>query len=195
MDFIMPVSATAKLLHLLRWALVLISTAVSAESFTIESAQVLPIGNGFVLNATIKYPLTPRIKEAIDNGVPIIIFQQFEIIESLSLLGGYWQWNETLWVSAIHYQLRYHALTELYILVDMDTRHQRNYTSLSVALEALGTIKQLGLPPEYLTNTDKLILRVRSGLDLNALPTPMRPGALISSKWQLTSPWVVAKWL
>lgn len=191
----MLVSATAKLLHLSRWALVLISTAVSAESFTVESAQVSPIGNGFVLNAKIKYPLTPRIKEAIEHGVPIIFIQQFEIIKSLPLLGKYWQWNETLWTSEIHYQLRYHALTELYILVDLDTRHQRNYSSLPVALEALGAIKQLGLPPEYLTDTDNLILQVRSGLDLNALPTPMRPGALISSKWQLTSPWVVAEWL
>ncbi len=191
----MPVSATVRLLHLFRWALLLISTAVSAESFTIESAQVSPIGNGFVLNAKIKYPLTPRIKEAIDNGVPIIFIQQFEIIESLPLLGKYWQWSETLWASDIRYQLRYHALTELYILVDMDTRHQRNYSSLSVALDALGTVKQLGLPPEHLTDTDNLILQVRSGLDLNALPTPMRPGALISSKWQLTSPWVAAEWL
>lgn len=190
----MHASVTAKLIHLILWTLLLTSSAVSAKTFTIESAQVSTIGNGFVLNAKIKYPLTPRVKEAIDNGVPITFIQQLKIIKSLPLLGDYWQWNETLWASDMRYQLRYHALTELYILVDMDTRHQRNYSSLDTALEALGTIKKLSLPPKYLTNPNTLILKVRSGLDLSALPTPMRPGALISSKWKLTSPWVNAEW-
>jgi hypothetical protein len=62
------------------------------------------------------------------------------------------------------------------------------------ALAAVGHIENLSLPPEHTTKTGNLILRIRSGLDLYALPTPMRPGALISSKWQLTSPWVEAVW-
>lgn len=191
----MRASFTVKLFRRFRWAaLLLLSTTVSAGSFSVESAHIVTIGNGHVLNAKIAYPLTARVKEAIDNGVPILFQQQLELIKSIPLLGSYWQWDETLWTSEIRHQLRYHALTQQYIVLDIDTQHQRNYSSLSDALNALGKINQLNLPPEYFTDPDNLTLLVRSGLDLNALPTPMRPGALISSKWQLTSPWVEAQW-
>ena len=190
----MPVSVTAKSFSLLLWALLLVSTVLLADSFSIEKAQVSKIGNGHVLNASIKYPLTIRVIEAIDNGVPITFVQRFKIIKSLPVLGDYWQWEQTLWESEIFFELKYHALTEQYVLVDMDTRHQRNYSSLNTALHDLGTIKNLSLPPEILADSDNLMVQLSSELDLNALPTPMRPGALLSKKWQLASPWVTATW-
>ncbi|MBE9533007.1 MAG: DUF4390 domain-containing protein, partial [Proteobacteria bacterium] len=50
------------------------------------------------------------------------------------------------------------------------------------------------LPPEHLEDINNLTLQISSELDLYALPTPMRPGALLSSKWQLSSPWKEAVW-
>jgi len=188
-----PKTAT-KLLQQFAFWLLIASASVSAETFSIESAHVSPIGNGHVLNAKIKYPLTPRVKEALANGVPITFSQQFKLISSIPLLGKYWQWEESLWATEIRFELRYHALTEQYILVALDTRHHRNFSSLDAALNALGLIENLSLPPKHLNKPANLRLEIRSGLDLNALPTPMRPGALISRKWQLTSPWAIAQW-
>ncbi|MDC9725629.1 MAG: DUF4390 domain-containing protein [Gammaproteobacteria bacterium] len=172
----------------------LFSVVVHADTFKVSSAQISKIGNGYVLNAKIEYPLTARVLEAIDNGVPITFEQQFELIESIPLLGGYWQWNETLWSTNIHHELRYHALSQQYVLHALDTDNQRNFPSLISALHALGKIEGFSLPPEHLDDIDNLVFQLRSGIDLHALPTPMRPGALISSKWQLTSPWVEAQW-
>lgn len=190
----MPVSVIAKLFYPLHWVLLLVSTSLSAETFSIETAQISQIGNGHVLNATVKYPLTLRVIEAIDNGVPITFVQKFQIIKSLPLLGDYWHWNEKVWESKIISQLKFHALTEQYVLVNLGTKHQRNYSSLDIALHALGTINNFNLPPDVLYGEDNLVVQLRSELDLNALPTPMRPGALISSKWHLSSPWVTAEW-
>lgn len=192
MVFIMPASLTVKI-TLFFW-LVLLTSAVHAKPFEVSSAQVGKIGNGHVLNAKIKYSLTSRVKEALDNGVRITIYQEFEIIKSIPVLGSYWQWQDTLWSTKIRYELRYHALSQQYVLQSLDTKHQRSFPSLNDALQTLGQINSLSLPPEYLSKTNNLILQLRSGLDLYALPTPMRPGALISSKWQLTSPWVEAQW-
>lgn len=192
MVFIMPASLIARI-TLLLW-LVLLTSAVHAESFEVSSAQVNKIGNGYVVNAEIKYSLTPRVKEAIENGVRITFYQEFEIIKSIPVLGSYWQWQDTLWSTEIRYELRYHALSLQYVLQSLDTEHQRSFPSLNDALQTLGQINNLSLPPEHLSKTNNLILQLRSGLDLYALPTPMRPGALISSKWQLTSPWVEAQW-
>jgi len=188
----MPASVIAKI-HIIFW-LLLFSSAVQSESFQVSSAHINKIGNGYILNAGIKYPLTPRVLEAIDNGVPIIFSQQLELIKSTPLLGSYWQWTETLWTTDIRHEIRYHALSQQYILHAIDTNTQRNFPTLRVALQALGQIADLNLPPEHFEDTENLILKLRSGIDLYALPTPMRPGALISSKWQLTSPWVEAQW-
>jgi len=193
MAFFMPVFVTVSK-NIFFLGLLLFSISSSAAKFSVDNATISKIGNGYVLNADINYAFTPRVKEAIANGVPIVIVQELEIIHALPLLGDYWQWKTTLWSSSLRYELRYHALTNQYVVNDLDTEHHRNFISLESALNALGSINALSLPPEHLTDTDNLRVYLRSGLDLLALPTPMRPGALISNKWQLSSPWTEAIW-
>lgn len=197
----MPALNMSKLAQLILLFFVF-SAAANATEFKVSNAKISKIGNGYILNATIKYPLTPRVQEAIANGVPITFVQDLEIIRDPALPSSDWlgvDWfkdylNETLWVSQLRYELRYHALTRQYILRSLDTKHHRSFPTLSSALIALGKISSLTLPPEHMTDTDSLLLRLRSGLDLYALPTPMRPGALISSKWDLTSNWKSVRW-
>jgi len=184
----MPASSIAKLFLLL-----ILSMPVYAETFSIDYARVTKIGNGFVLNAHINYPLTARVKEAIANSVPIVFSQQIKLIRQTPLLGKHWIWEQTAWLTEIRYEIRYHALSQQYIILDLATQNQNTYPSLDDALRALGSV-YLSLPPEHLTETQNLSLHIRSELDLYALPTPMRPGALISKKWQLASPWVNAQW-
>lgn len=195
MAFIMPAYEKFRPFFIFLLLLSLSFPSQAAETFKVESATVKKIGNGYVLNAKISYPLTPRVKEALNNGVPIIFLQEIRIIRSVPLLGKYWQWQKTRWEMALSYQLRYHALSEQYILEAIDTSYQRSFPTLATALDALGHIEGLNLPPERLSDTIATKLQIRSRLDLHALPTPMRPGALISSKWQLSSPWLIAEWL
>jgi hypothetical protein len=170
------------------------SGIAAATIFSVNNPKVHQIGNGYVLSAQIDYPLTPRVIEALQNGVPITFFQELKLVESFPLLGKFWQWETDLWQSRLHYELRYHALSEQYVLKSLDTGAQQNFPHIDGALAALGQIDDLSLPPEFTQQTDNLLLLIRSGLDLSALPTPMRPGAMLSSKWQLTSPWVRAVW-
>lgn len=195
MVFIMPASVIAKIYGLLALLFFLSSmSAVRATTFDIPSAHITKIGNGHVLNAIINYPLTPRVIEALDNGIPIVFFQEFKLLNITPLLGEYWQWEETLWRSKIRYELRYHALAQQYILQDVATGKERHFPSLEGTLHALGKVQNFTLPPEHMVNNKQLTFLLRSGIDLYALPTPMRPGAIISSKWHLTSPWTPAQW-
>jgi hypothetical protein len=168
--------------------------AAYAATFSNEYAKVTKIGNGYTLDAQVAYPLTERVKEAIDNSVPIVFSQQFKLIKKTPLLGKYWQWETTLWSTEIRYEIRYHALSQQYTVHNIGTHHQSSFPTLAEALQTLGQIRALTLPPEHLEDTDNISLIMHSELDLYALPTPMRPGALISSKWQLASPWVSAQW-
>lgn len=194
MAFIMPAFVTAKLNLILLGLLLLISTNSVAAKFSVDSAIINKIGNGYSLQASINYSLTPRVKEAVANGVPIVFVQELEIIHALPLLGQFWQWQNTLWSTSLRYELRYHALTNQYVVNDLDTEHHRSFISLEAALDALGTIEAFTLPPEHMIETDNLHIYLRTSLDLLELPTPMRPGALLSSKWQLGSLWTEATW-
>jgi hypothetical protein len=195
MAFFMPAYEKFKPFFILLLLLSLGFESQATEAFKVESAIVKKIGNGYALNAKISYPLTPRVKEALNNGVPITFLQEIRLIRSVPLLGKYWQWQKIRWEMALRYQLRYHPLSEQYILESLDTSYQRSFHTLTTALDALGHIEALNLPPERLSDTIATQLQIRSRLDLHALPTPMRPGALISSKWQLSSPWSMAEWL
>ncbi len=188
----MPVCSAAKrLIQLFCW----LALPLTAQAqFTIDQAQVYQIGNGYTLNASISYPLTPRVQEALENGVPITFFQEIQLIERTPLLWDWWQWDETIWSAEIRYELRYHDLSQQYMLYSPETDNHRNFTTLASALNAMGNITNLTLPPALTKIADGRILRLRSGIDLTALPSPMRPGAMISSKWDLTSPWFEALW-
>lgn len=166
----------------------------AATEFRVQQADIVQIANGYVLNARIDYPLTPRVREALENGVPITFFQDLELVHSTPILGPYWSWDTTLWSSKIHYELRFHDLSGQYLLAIPADDEYNNYPTLAGALADIGEISMLPLPRELMGQPQQLTLRLRSGLDLHALPTPMRPGALISSKWRLTSEWFEASW-
>ena len=174
MVFTMPVCVIAKttLLPMCLLGFSLVSQA--AELISIPHAKVTKTGNGYTLNAIIHYPLSPRIIEAIDHGVPITFKQEFQLTDTLPLIGQYWQWQRTLWSSTVPYQLRYHALSKQYLLIALDASKQRSFPTLDATLTALGKVEQFNLPPEHLADLSNLTLQIRSGVDIHDLPTPMR---------------------
>lgn len=190
----MPVCSVIKR-FLQIFCLLTVPLIAQATQFTINQAQVYQIGNGHMLNATISYPITPRVQEALDNGVPITFFQEIQLLDRTPILWDWWHWDTIIWSTEIRYELRYHDLSQQYMLTALDLDNHRNFTTLSSALSAMGNITSLTLPPAYTAErTDTTVLQIRSGLDLTALPSPMRPGAMISDKWDLTSEWFEAVW-
>tara|TARA_B110000285_G_scaffold61322_1_gene70518 strand:+ start:308 stop:874 length:567 start_codon:yes stop_codon:yes gene_type:complete len=178
--------------NLISLSLLLLSlTAEGAEQISVFYAQITKTGPAYNLNATIHYPLSPRIIEAIDHGVPITFYQEFQLLEPFNM---YWLWQQNKWSRTIHYQLRYHALSKQYILLSLVTLQRRSFPSLDTALDELGKIEDLNLPLNHHINGSNLTLQIRSGVDIHALPTPMRLGALVSDKWQIKSPWVNVTW-
>lgn len=190
----MPACGAFKRLMQLFCLLVLPLTAQASE-FSITKAQVYQVGDDHMLSANIHYPLTPRVQEALENGVPITFFQEIQLLDRTPLLWDWWHWDNVLWSSKIRYELRYHDLSQQYMLHTLGTKNYRNFTTLSSALNAMGTVNNVALPATLAKKTARMVLRLRSGLDLAALPSPMRPGAMISSKWDLDSQWFEALWL
>lgn len=158
---------------------------VQAKGFRIRSVETTLQEHVYLLDTRIDFAFSEEAQRALQSGIPIIILLDIEVEKKRS-----WWWNKTVATLQQGYLLLYHALAEKYIVNNLNSGAQHDYTSLGATLSALGRISGLPLIDSSLLDKDaeyRVKLRVR--LDIESLPAPMRPLAYISSDWQLASDW------
>jgi hypothetical protein len=162
-----------------------VAQGAHANGFTIRSVSTHLQNKVYQLDANIDYRFSKSALEALRNGVPLIVLLDSKVEQERK-----WWLNKTIADLQQGYLLLYHALTEKYIVNNLNSGAQENYERLSTALEALGNIKDLPILDANLTTGDNhYTVRLRTRLDLESLPAPMRPLAYISSDWRLESDW------
>ena len=163
----------------------LVSPSVSAEGFQVRSADSKLVERVYMLDARIDYRFSEPTLEALQNGVPLIVLVDIEVEQVRK-----WWFNKTIAELQQGYLLLYHALTEKYIINNLNSGVQKNYDSLGSALAALGRIDDLPLLDANLVKMDEQYqVNLQTYLDLEALSAPMRPIAYISSQWRLENDW------
>jgi len=156
-----------------------------AGGFTIRSVETNLVEKVYTVSAHIDYQFTDVAIEALQNGVPLLILIDIKVDRERS-----WWLNKNIAELQQGYLLLYHALTEKYIVNNLNSGAQENYDSLHYAVESLGQLDNLPILDANLVNKDnRIIVRLHTYLDLEALPAPMRPIAYISSQWRLESDW------
>lgn len=156
-----------------------------AEGFSILSAETTLKNHVFQLDANMRLNFSDDALEALRSGVPLIVLINIEVEKERS-----WWWDKTVAELEQGYLLLYHALSEKYIIHNLNSGAQQNYISLNSAITALSTIHNFPLIDKNLLDSDNnYYVRLRTYLDIESLPAPMRPIAYISSQWQLESDW------
>ncbi len=153
--------------------------------FRIISARTDLVEEVYRLDANIRYVLSKPVQEALDNGVPLILELQFQVLQDW---WGLWDWE----VASLsqRYRVQYHALSRQYLVENLNSGVQTNYASQEDALNALGTIRGLPVLDRRLLDSDQdYTARLRARLDIEALPTPLRVWAYLNSGWSLASNW------
>ena len=159
--------------------------AEDKPGFSITSLQTLMQNRVYLLNANFHYQFSQEAIEALEHGVPLLILVDIEILTPR------WYWSDKIIAELEQgYLLLYHALSESYVVHNLNSGTQNNFTSLKQAINSLNNIKELPILDANLLNPEKsYYLRVRTHLDIESLPVPMRPLAYISSDWSLSSDW------
>ena len=158
--------------------------AQAAEAFIIKSLETRLRDNVYAFSAHIEYKFSDEALAALKNGVPLIIILNIEVQEER------WYWNKTIAELEQGYLLIYHALSKKFMIHNLNSGIQTDYSSLDDALHALGHLENLPLiDAQLLKPESRYVLRLRSRLDIESLPAPMRPLAYISSDWRLQSDW------
>lgn len=165
--------------------LMLLPGMAQAKGFTVRSVETRLQKQVYLLDTRIDFAFSEEAQKALQSGIPIIILLDIEVEKQRS-----WWWNKTVAELQQGYLLLYHALTEKYIVNNLNSGAQHDYTSLDATLLALGRIRGLPLiDSALLDRSGDYRVKLRVHLDIESLPAPMRPLAYISSDWQLASEW------
>ncbi len=160
----------------------------SQSELIINNLATHLVDNVFLVDVEQEFNLNNTITEALNNGVAIVLETQFSVYTES------WYMNTTILDLNQRFKINYHALSQQYILTNLNTGKQSSYSSLYTILIALQKIKDLPLVDKnLLPKNEELYIRVRNRLDISALPLPLRATAYFSSNWRLKSDW--ATWI
>jgi hypothetical protein len=156
--------------------------------FEVRAAN-LALDNGvYYLNASVEYRLSTEARDALQSGVPLRLRLDLQLIS-----------NRRFWFDADQaelrqlYQLEYHALSERYIVANLNSGDQASFGSLFSALSYVGYVDHLPvIDAALLERGHEYDIRVRAALDVEKLPGPLRLLAFWRRDYSLASDWY--KW-
>lgn len=170
------------------WLFLFICTLVFpvlAGQTQIRDTHTLLSDGVFRLSARVDIHLNKTVREALDNGVPLWIELQIEVLRKRD-----WIWAVTEARLSQRFGLEYHALSQKYLVENYSRGVRLSFRELDEALEYIGDVHDLPFIDEKLLEPDqKYQVRMRAKLDIDSLPTPIRLWAYIGSDWSLDSDW------
>src|SRR5262245_39572750 len=153
--------------------------------FQVRSAIAELRDGVYYLNAIIGYRLSTEAVDALHSGVPLGIRLDIEIIHPRR-----WWFDDDSVALRQSYQLDYHAISERYIVLNINSGDQASFASLFSALEYIGRIERLPLIDSAVLDDDRgYYVRLRASLDQEQFPGPLRLLAFWRRDWSIASEW------
>ncbi len=192
MGFITRVSVnSSKAIHghtvrgLALFAALLFTSPTWADGFVINNIGTRLQENVYLLSANIDFSPTTEVHDALKNGVPIPVLVEIEIQRKRK-----WWLDEDMAALEQRYRLQYHALSHQYLLQNVNSGAYYSFHTLNGALYALGRLKDFPLLDQQLILPEQRYeVLIHAELEIEALPSPLRPLAYITPAWRLESDW------
>jgi hypothetical protein len=166
-------------------ALLLTAPAVWADGFVINAINTRLQENVYLLSANIEFHPTEEVLEALKNGVPIPVLVEIEIQRKRK-----WWVDEDMAALQQRYRLQYHALSHQYLLQNSNSGAFYSFHTLDSALYGLGHLQDLPLlDKQLILPEERYEVLIHAELEIEALPSPLRPLAYITPAWRLDSDW------
>lgn len=171
---------------ILCWGL-LSTVGAWAAGFDVVKASTQLEKGVYRLNAQIEYRLSAPALDALQNGVPLTIELEMEVLKHRP-----WLWDEKVYSLNQRYRLEYHALSRQYLVSNLNSGERRGFPTRSGALQFMGEVNNFPfLDQGLLTPGEHYDGGLRARLDIEALPAPLRLMAYFSDDWRLISEWYI----
>ena len=176
----------------LLWATLLVALvaggAVAQERpgrFEVRSASTTLRDGVYFLDARVEYRLSSDAREALEAGVPLTIELEMLVIRHRR----FWPDVETATLRQ-GYRLEYHALSERYIVKNLNSGEQSTFATLFSALNFLGRINTLPIiDASLLEPGNRYDGHIRVLLSKEDFPGPLQLLAFWRKGWSLESEW------
>lgn len=140
------------------------------------------------LGGSLDLGLSPKVEEALNKGIPLDVIIELKLYRQRAYL-----WDENVAEWQLRRQIQFHALARQYLVNRGrgSAEGRESFSSVSDALKELGSLSNIKLkvPPD-LPQQSSYALELRARLDIESLPTPLRPVAYTSRAWHLNSGWL-----
>ena len=157
--------------------------AVENGWFVVRNASTALKDEVYYLDAEFDYELSDTVKDALRNGVSLTIVVSIQVERKR----WYW-WNVNLADLRQRYQLSYHPLTQQYTVTYLNSGQHNRFPTLYAAIDALRMMDDLPVVDKNLVDPKyNYSVELRTYLDIEALPAPLRPVAYFSKAWRLLS--------
>ncbi len=164
---------------------VIVEEQVDPGFFQVRSAVAQLRDGVYYLNAVVDYRLSTEAVDALNSGVPLGIRLDVEIIHPRR-----WWFDDDDVALQQSYQVDYHALSERYTVLNVNSGDQASFGSLFAALQFLGRVERLPLVDTAVLDDDRgYYVRMRASLDQEQLPGPLRLLAFWRRDWAIASEW------
>lgn len=144
--------------------------------------------NAYYVSAKFSIEFNDEILEALEHGIPLTFNTELQAKAKRKWLPDY-----SVAQTTISHHLQYQPLTEDFLTINLKTGVRKFYDSLTGALSNISQLNNHKLVDSHLLVNDlEYNGLIRIYLDRDKLPSPMRPQAYFSDKWQLETEWY--KW-
>jgi hypothetical protein len=163
-------------------ALVLAGAAF-AQVVEVKRFALQPVAEEYTVNADFDFDLTPRLEQALNNGVALNFVFEFELIRPR------WYWfDEKLAAARLDIRVSFNPLLRQY-RVSSGELH-RNFSSLADAVSSFSRLRNWPVVSRDRLDADKsYVASLRMRLDTAQLPKPFQLSAITDRDWTLSSEW------
>lgn len=167
-------------------AIIAIPQAVFGQGrFDIRSAYVEPADGVYELNATIDFDLPEGARAAIREGAPLTLHLEIVVRRQRN----YWL-DYTVATLEQRYELVYHALSERYLVRNLNSGEQVSYATLGAALDGLRVISKLPILDQALVASGRRHeISIRASIDVQTMPDALRFVLFWVDDWRRRSEW------
>lgn len=171
--------------HVLLLLGLLLAPPLHAAEFFITGVSTRLHDNVYLLDARVDYRFSDEALAALDNGVPLTLRLSIEIQRKRE-----WWLDATVANLEQRYRLQFHPLSHQFLLQNLNSGAFYAFQTLSAALESMGTLSDFPLVDAQLIMEDEVYeVLLQASLDIESLPSPLRPLAYITPAWRLNSDW------
>jgi hypothetical protein len=153
--------------------------------FEIRSAYVERAEGVYQLNATLDFEVSQGARAAVRDGAPFTLHLEIVVRRERS----YWL-DEVVATLDQSYELVYHALSDRYLVRNVNSGEQVSYATLDAAFDSLRVISNLPLLDQALVRPQRRHeISLRASIDVRTMPDTLRFILFWSDDWRQRSEW------